>query len=290
MVQPLFLSWSALKTWEECHQREALLRGKKRPEGTDIRNYVHGTIADRVVRKWLDDETDHKPGQMQDYVDEIFLAETTPVADGGNADGVVHWRGKNDKFVMKNTVRDICSGAEPFLFQHVIPYEWQAGVRFKTELQIPYLDGSPAWVHLVGEMDILVKRAEYDYLGIDLKGTRNDQYWRQTLGQAIFYDIATKCMLGVPCTMWAFLQPLCAEPWLPVYIDDEVRRTMVTRIHKMAVGRWTKDEMPKEGNGGCSSCDVKHGCVKYKPTVDPAGKHRLSFAQAAQFMQDVKSA
>lgn len=281
MPQELYLSWSALKTHEECRHKEYLQRTKHRPESVNIRNFVHGTIADRVVRRFLDedDPTVQKPGRMQEYVQEIFDIETRPIADGGNADGVVKWRGQHDRAVMLNFVRELVTQSEPYLFEYVIPYDYATAVRFKQPLTIPYLDGAPALIWLVGEMDILVRKTEEppDWLGIDLKGTRNERYWAQTLGQVIFYDLACQAMNGIHCTSgWAFLQPMCKEQWLPVRPSDEDRRIMVNRVTKMAHARWSGDHDPKDSNKGCSECHVKHACAKYHHRTDGHGYKRVS--------------
>lgn len=277
-----FISWSALRRHEECRQREYLNRKKARPAGTDIRNYVHGTIADRIVRHVLEHEEDQVLGRMEELVDHYFALYTTHEQDGGLADGVVRWRGRNDKEVTRNLVRNIVKGAEPYIFEKVIPFDYDVALRFKECLYLPGLDGTPRPVFLVGEMDYLVRHTDaggpgkHLYYGIDLKGTTSNSYVNKTLGQAIFYDLATALMVGQPCEQWAFLQPMAEPPWVPVNVSPEDRRIMIQRIHRMCEFIWRGDWSPKDDTKGCTICEVRHACAKYTPVSLGFARNRVS--------------
>ena len=49
----LRLSWSQLRTHDECNQKSFLMRSGKRSKVTDLRNFFHGMVVDRAMRDWL---------------------------------------------------------------------------------------------------------------------------------------------------------------------------------------------------------------------------------------------
>lgn len=261
---PLVLSWSALRTWEECRQKHKLTQTGKKNPAQDIRGYFHGTVVDRCMRAWLNDD-DQKPGEMAAMVEDMIDACALEAINTG--DGVVRWKNRDDRQSMTAYCKELLTRLEPILYELVIPYDYQPELRFKTPIKLPYLNGQPTTVFLAGGIDIVVRRSEDPpiWCAYDLKGTQDDSYYKKVIGQGIFYDISIGHMFGSHCTEFALIQPMCKQRIVPVKITDDDRRNMMTRLERMAHAMWQKDWAPKEDTKGCDRCEVRHACTKFTP-------------------------
>jgi len=193
-------------------------------------------------------------------------------------DGVVRWRSHTDREEMTQFGKELVTKLEPILYKYVLPFDYQPHRRFKTSVTLPYLDGTPTLVNLVGESDLLVHG--HPTLGVDawciydLKGTKNNSYWRSTYGQLVFYDVAHGAEFKVPTERVGFFQPMCDQQVLEFSVTDHERTELMTRVLRMASDQWAHDHLPKESNSGCSFCDVNHSCEKFQ-RVDVDGKMKL---------------
>ncbi len=262
---PVRVSWSQIRTSEECKQKGYLHRLGKRNSIANTRMFFPGTVVDTIMRTWLDGD-DPRPGEMARMVGDIIELEEKKIKE--SSQGVLKWKDKSDKAAVTATCIEAATKLEPLLFQRVLPYDWEPAKRFKTQVKIPSTEGIPITIELVGEMDLLVKRSEDDYYIYDLKITRDKHYWRKTLGQLTFYDICNFAMFGKFATGSALLQPLCDEQILDFKFSNSDYASMWNRVHRYAISRWDGNVDPKKGPEGCSWCDVKHACSKYR--IGPA--------------------
>lgn len=260
-------------------QSSLLLQRKKSP-GTDIRGYFHGTVADRVMRTWLN-STDPQPGEMVGMVEDLMIeCEREALASG---DGVVRWKHLNDRKEMGEFLVELVTRLEPILYELILPYEYEPAKRFKVPVQVPWLDGSPTEIYLVGEMDLLARDENLRWLHWDLKATKDDYYWKKTFGQIVFYDIALEAMMSeddpVPdqyALRCGLIQPMCKEQTKEFTISQEDRDALWQRIVRMASDIWQKNNEPKPDNKGCERCPVRHACPKFKPINPGQNNKRLS--------------
>ena len=112
-------------------------------------------------------------------------------------------------------------------------------------------------------MDQLAMRDKYRPW--DLKVTRDDQYWRKTVAQLVFYDIVCWCLFGVPSVEAGLLQPMVEDrPYISFAPLEQDRTEMYTRIVKVAHDILRNDDRPKEGTQGCSYCETRNACVRYR--------------------------
>lgn len=257
----LRISWSKLRTYEECPQKVHLLRGGHASPAKNIRNYAHGMVVDRIMRNWLNNPI-HTAGQMVAAVDEMIDSVSRDAVEDG--DGVLRWRNVNDRADMREFCRELVRRLEPILREHVLPYPYENGLWFDVPIAATAPDGSPGVIRLIGEMDLLVNNDGWFIW--DLKGTKDDTYWRKVVGQLVFYDIAVLGLHGTPSTRAGLIQPMCSEPILSFEVGDEHRRQIWTRILRMADSLWSKHMPCKEGTAGCSWCEVNHACPRYQPT------------------------
>lgn len=287
-VSNLAISWSSLRSYEECNHRHLRRSQGKATSAIDGRIFLPGTVADRVMREWLE-TPDPRPGEMVHMVEGMMERFCNPQnEDDRNTARVIRWRGDpvTDRQIVTNFVRRVVRDVEPFLVQHVVPHFYQPELRFRTTVGIPFLDGRLTAVDLVGGIDIVVQNKDTeDFSLYDLKATENDDYVRTVLGQGVFYDIGFGNWWGDQSQPkeFAFLTPACKEKVVYARITDEERRHMMTRIINMAHGIWRKEWDPTEADGPCYNCDVKHACDKWKLDLkqDSQGKHRVSFEDAA---------
>jgi hypothetical protein len=130
---PLRISWSAIRTHEECHQKSWLLREGKRAKVNNIRNFFPGTVVDRAMREWLDDP-EHPTGGMARIISTVMT--DTETEEKGH-DNVVRWRNAADR----NDVHEFCvtlvNRLEPILREHVLPYEYAHGKWSSTTAPAP---------------------------------------------------------------------------------------------------------------------------------------------------------
>lgn len=279
---PVTISWSSLRAHEECRHKAMLLRSGKKNPAQNIRAYFHGTVVDRVMRYWLDLDSPQK-GEMAQMVRDVVDQEELEAINSG--DGVVRWRNGTDKEDMIAWCQELVTKLEDSLYRLVIPYEYEVAKRYRVPVRISWLDGSPTWINLAGEIDLLVRGNDGLFRIWDLKGTADNSYWRKTLGQLIFYDLSVKAMFGSNAVKCGLIQPMCREQVLEFSFTDQDRREMWSRVMRMASDIWTKDFEPKEESSGCSFCAVRHACSRF--TINPAAKsNRLSLQGMANIGQE----
>lgn len=272
--QPIVLSWSALRQHEHCRQQRLLIQTGGRAPSTNIRSYFHGTVADRCMRKWL--ETSPEPGEgrgvMASYVDDMIEHEVAEARRTG--DGIVLWKNDQDKANMAAWCRQLLTNLEPILDLYVLPFDYAPEYRFKAGMFFPGLDGTPWPVQLWGGMDILVRNPKIidengkpQYAVFDLKATENESYWRQTIGQLVFYDLAVLAQFNAYTSFRALIQPMCKNQVVPLNIQEQNRDELAARLERMAQFMWKRDWALKEGTEGCSYCEVRGRCPRFK--IDP---------------------
>lgn len=259
----LSISWSSLRVHEECRQKSMLKRHKKKAAREDVRNFVHGNVVDLIMRAWLEDE-DRQPNTMPDQVPAMFESYVAEIAGDGQ---YVKWRGLSDKDDLIEFCRELLIRLEPLLEHYVLPYEFQPELRFsKVPLQVEFLTGEPTIIHLIGGIDILTRRPDGSWVAYDLKATKDRRYHRKVLGQAYFYDLAIECMFGEPTTSFQFLQPMVEdEPVVAIEVSPQDRADIARRVQNMVTDIWRSDFRPKSSIAGCSWCDVKHACERFRP-------------------------
>lgn len=270
--KPLRISWSKIREHEECRQKSYLKATGHKSPVMDVRNFFQGNVVDRCMRNWLD-AAEQNPGVMAAMVEQELIDSEARAKDTG--DGVIKWRHASDRDQLKVWCTDLVSRLEPILYQYAIPYEYQPALRFAVPIELPHPDGHQEQVQLVGEMDLLVKEADKQWRVWDLKGTNDDNYWRKTVGQLVFYEIACKLMFGDWPVSSGLIQPMCKERVISFTFEKEQRMDMFYRISKVATDMWRGDVAPKASNAGCNRCEVQHACIKYKATPG----QRVSFGR-----------
>lgn len=260
----LRLSWSRLRLHSECPAKGDLISRGLKPGVSDIRTFFPGTVVDRVMRRWLDQD-EPLPGQMEAWVGEMFTAEEKTAKETG--DGIVRWRHVTDRADALELCREAARRLEPLLQRVCLPYDWEAASRFEVPLTIPAPGGGQAEIRLTGEYDLLTEMP----IGVmlwDLKVTRDNQYWRKVKAQLVFYCIA----VAIACKTdegfrWpvaaGLLQPLCEQPdpvWTFAASDYA---EMFARIISTAHDIWGGRIQPKLDNAGCRYCEVRGQCPKF---------------------------
>jgi hypothetical protein len=165
---------------------------------------------------------------------------------------------------------------EPALQKYVVPFKFTPDFSFKAPLQLPHPSGGTGPIFLTGFMDIFVEDDKGRFWVWDVKHTRDDSYWRKTVGQLSFYDWAAFFLYGEHTVARGLLQPLCKRPVLPVSIEADQRQQMMQRIAAFARDRWLEDKTPNRDTKLCGFCAVKHSCEKFKSRV-VNGKRVISF-------------
>lgn len=222
------------------------------------------------MRRWLE-AAEYTPGAMVLLVDEMFDHEEATTLENG--DGIVRWRNTKDREQTREKCRECVRRLEPILAEEVLPHDFQVASRFKVPVMLPYR-GTQRELLLTGEMDLLViEEAAYEMSGErisgtgflkvkDLKMTENNDYWKQTYPQLIFYGIACAAMrLGWP-VQCSLIQPLCDQRSLPFAFTQEHYTEMWSRIVQVAEYWWNGDHLPKADNAGCAYCPAKGSCPK----------------------------
>jgi hypothetical protein len=271
--KPLSLSWSRLRLHTECPAKGELMRTHK-PATQDIRNFFHGNVVDLAMRRWLSQESP-EAGWMAAQVDAIFEESAQIAKDTG--DGIVRWKTPSDRSDTLLFCRELVTRLEPILARYALPFFWQPAIRFRVPVSVPYLDGTPRVIYLVGEMDLMVEDCEERIAVWDLKATKDDGYYRKVLGQLAFYALAVKAMKGRFPAMTGLIQPMCAEQVKPVTVTDQAVREMAGRITALAHDIWAGRLAPKEDDAGCTGaygCAVRHACPKFK--MGPPGRTALT--------------
>jgi hypothetical protein len=251
------VSWSSLQRFELCRQKDYLYRIRTETPFQDSRNFLAGTVTDRIMRDWLDapDVT------MHSMVDEYFDRSVAEAEESGT----IRWRDKNDRKKVKTVCEDAANQLEPILRARVLPYDYEPAKRFYTPVKIRKPDGEVQEIILRGEFDLLIRDPAENRLQVwDLKTTANNDYWKKTLGQLVFYDLAVIAMFGEPPIRTGLIQPLCDEQVKEFTFDNTHRAEMWGRITAMLQAEWTDDHSPKADSVGCNYCAVSHACVKFK--------------------------
>ena len=278
---PAIISWSSLRRWENCphHQLRVIEHKTQRQEKGRI--FLPGTLCDLTQRRWLD-SPNPQPGEMTGMIDKIF----DEIVERGESK--IHWKGNptDDQQAVKAHCKKMVLRQEAWLLEHVIPYHYQAEVKFKAHMQVPYIcDDRQAPVTLIGGIDLVVQPPGGKFRLYDLKITSDDGYIKSTLGQLTFYDLAWGIIQGdfYHADEWGFLTPGLSNITVPVTVSREDRQVMLSRIIKYAQGVWSDSWAPKASDTGCTWCEARSVCDKFKviAVVDENGKQRVSFAQAA---------
>ena len=269
------ISWSGLRVHEECKQKSFQARAKKTALLDDKRNFLPGTITDLVVRRWLTDDPLNNLGVMPDMVEAaIDLAKSELVEKG---EGVVRWRDPGDRKAVLEECQEAVSKIEPHLLKYVVPFRFKVDYHFKAPVHLinPVTKQEDSVV-LNGYMDILVLDEQDRWWIWDVKHTRDESYWRKTVGQLGFYDLAIELISGRPSKQTGLMQPLCDQPVMPYTPTAASRAQLMQRIVGMANDIWLGDKTPRATSGSCNWCEVKHACEKYTDTVDEWNRKRAS--------------
>lgn len=294
--KPISVSWSKLKKFEFCHAYEHLSSQGKAKQVIDGRIFLPGTIADRIMRVWLDSDNP-QPGQMVDMIDEMFRRYADPETDEERAEAqyVIKWKGNQakDRDNVKKFVHEVITELEPILAHWVIPYDYEPELRFKTTIGVPYLDGRTTGVILNGGIDIATRyEAASDehpagrFRLFDLKATKNKGYINTTVGQSTFYQLAFGHYIGdreQPDTDFGFISPALETKIHWSHVTEEDQRAMMSRIINYCHAQWKADWNPKADDDGCAYCTTRHVCPKFALQIDKDahGKHRASFEKQA---------
>lgn len=250
------ISWSSLSRWELCRQKNFLVMQGLSVPGKDVRNFLAGNVVDSVQKAWLDNPV----GQMVDLVDDHF--EKTIVA--AQEKDTIKWRDKNDKKKIHTSCINATTLLQPILEARVLPYDYEPAKRFYEPVKIGRPDGTIEEIILRGEFDLLVRDPQDGRFVVwDLKTTADNDYWKKTLGQLVFYDLVIINMFGDPPKKTGLIQPLCDEQVKEFVFDNTHRAEMWARITAMMESEWAGDHEPKKDNTGCSWCEVNHACAKF---------------------------
>lgn len=278
---PVIISWSSLKRWENCPQHQLRTIKKETRQNDKGRIFLPGTVCDLTQRRWLESSNPQK-GEMEQMVEDVFNGV---LAKGEH---IIQWKGNptKDKEEVKRFCRETVKNLEPWLIENVLPYEYQPEVKFRAHMEIPYIcEGMRAPVKMIGGIDLVVRREDGRFRLYDLKITKDASYIRMTLAQLTFYDLAWGVIQGDfnLGEEWGFVVPALPEMLIPVTVDHEDRRVMMSRIVKYAHGVWSDEWKPKADDVGCMWCEAREVCEKFKtiPIIEENGRQRLSFAQAA---------
>lgn len=270
------ISWSSLKTHEECRQRGKLMRERKRAKVNDVRNFFPGRVTDRVVRDWLNDDPHNNLGKMPSMVEAIVERELGEAKEEGD---IVSWKHTTDKQEVIDACIKAVENIEPALVKYVLPYEWQVDFGFKTPVLMRTPSGDLDRVILNGYMDIIVYDPETDTWRIyDVKHTANKDYWRGSFGQLVFYGYENYVRTGKIPVEVGFFQPLVNESVKRFAITEAHINALASRVQSMASEVWAGYDNPRSDATMCGYCEVKHACIKFKPVVAANGRRKISLS------------
>lgn len=278
MSGPIAISWSGLRAHLECTQRSALLRAGKRAPTQNLRNYFHGMVVDSVMRDWLDDPQ-RRPGTMPGRVEEYITRMSADAKTNG--DGVVRWKHPGDRAELHEFCVELLHRLEPILTELVLPHRFVTAHRFAQPVAVPYLDGTPTTVILRGETDLLTVERPGRLTVWDLKGTRDDSYWRKVTGQLVFYDLAMLAATGQPTTRVGLIQPMCTQPVVHFTVTEDQRRQVWAAITRMATDIWRGEATCRTDTDRCFMCEVSHACPRY----DTGSSFGAALRHAARTME-----
>lgn len=271
-AEPVPLSWSRLRVHDVCPAKGALLKDYKSPL-SDLATYIHGMIADQLMRRWLSFR-EPPPGWMAAHVDEVFEATVREARETG--DGIVKWRGPVHKREVRDLVLELVIRLEDILAEYCLPFDWVPAYRFAVPLEVGGIQ-----ILLKGEIDLLVFDSTGRIAVWDLKATKNNDYWRKTVGQLTFYAIAVAAsdarLLGAWPAVSGLIQPMCDQRVLPVTITRQAIREMGARIERAArdilAGR-----LDPRLNDDCPRCEVRQACPLFKATSPGSGRVTIALA------------
>lgn len=271
-MEQVWLSWSRLRTHEECKQRAYLQRTGKRAEVDNHRNFLPGNISDRVVRDWLLDDPWNNLGGMKDMVPEYF---DRSVKESKTQGGSIIWKtndGSDQKAIVEDCIQAVTI-IEDDLKRLVLPFDYTPDYSFKSALEVSVRGrDEPIQLILNGYMDILVKESEDVFSIYDVKHTKDNSYWRKTIGQLGFYDTALRLAENNYSTRSALLQPLCKDPIRTFDITDDDRRKMWQSINGYVQDYVNLNVEPTSDINACYYCNVKHACVRFKAKMSKGKK------------------
>jgi len=251
------LSWSALQRHELCRQKQHLVSQGFSAPGKDVRNFLAGNVVDSVQKAWLENPS----GSMVSLVDQHF---EKAIAKAQEKDSI-KWRNKNDKRTIFLQCQNAANQLQPILEARVLPYDYEPGKWFYIPIKIQNpKTGQVEEIVLRGEFDLLVRDNDGNFIVWDLKTTANNDYWKSSLGQLVFYDLVILTMFGKPPVKCGFIQPLCDEQVKEFYFDNAHRAEMWGRINALMRDVWDGNFEPKVDNTGCSFCEVGHKCAKFQ--------------------------
>lgn len=262
--KPLRLSWSRIRLHSECPQKGHLTSQGRRSKVADGRIFFPGTVTDRCMRQWLT-LPEQERGWMARQVGRIMDEEEASTQAKG--DGVVKWKTSSDR----DEVRELCTEAVMLLEgdlwtllrlwkpegQHCT---WDAAPRFEVPVKVPLPSGEQVQIMLIGEIDLRLYTPEGTEIW-DLKTTKDNSYWRKTLGQLTFYEISEFIRSkGKWPVRSGLLQPLCDDSMPNWQFTMDHRTQMMQRIVAVAsdilAGRVDPTPSPQK----CRYCDVRHAC------------------------------
>lgn len=250
------LSWSALQRHELCRAKQHLVSQGFSSPGKDVRNFLAGNVVDSLQKAWLDNPV----GNMADMVEEHMKKA---IAKAEEKD-TIKWRNKNDKATIFKSCVTAATALQPILEARVLPYDYEPAKWFTVPIKIQNPKTSQVEeIILRGEFDLLVREDDGRFVVWDLKTTANNDYWKSSLGQLVFYDLVILSMFGAPPKKCGFIQPLCDEQVKEFYFDSSYRAEMWGRINVMMRDVWDGNFDPKSDNTGCTFCEVSHKCPKF---------------------------
>lgn len=258
----LRISWSGLRTHMECKQRGALHRSGKGLKLSDSRNFFPGIVTDKVVREWLENSPERNLGAMPAMVEHTIDVELERIRERG---GVVRWKHTEDQASVLADCVEAVTRIEPALIEHVLPNDYQVDFRFQAPLGIPGPDDELTYITLVGAMDIITRTPEGEFAVWDVKHTRDNSYWKKTIGQLTFYDLSVFALFEKDTTAVGLFQPLCNQQVLPYPLDDSRRSLLMQQVITMAHDIWNEDFEPSPSPSACVFCDVRHACSRFQP-------------------------
>ena len=259
----LWVSWSRLRSHNECKRKGSLQRAGKVREINNARGFFPGTVTDRVVTDWLNNEPEKNPGMMPHMVNDWIDKAKTDLKEQEGRDVV--WKSKVDRDEVRADCIQAVTRIELDLNEFVLPYDYQPDFRFKAPLMMPSPDGAMDLAVINGAMDILVRRPNGRFCVYDVKMTRDNDYWKKTVGQLDFYSLATQIMFGEPALFTALLQPMCDKRVFEWGTPTAQLGRLMQSVQNYAWDVWSNDFPLAPNRKPCYDCDVKHACSRFKP-------------------------
>lgn len=284
---PVRVSWSSLKRWENCpHHQYQVIAGKTKAPDFMGRVFLPGTVCDLAQRRWLM-ESDYSPGGMAQLVP-VIMDEVVE-----KREYTIKWKHSKDKDDLVRQCQALVTRVEPWLRENVLPFRFQAEVRFNAAMEIPYIcEDRTGLVKMQGGIDLLVQDDSGKFKIFDLKITESLSYVKASVGQLTFYDLAWGLIQENfnHATEWGFITPGLEEGLVPVQVTSEDRHAMLSRIVAYAQSYWRDSWAPKEDDAGCQYCPAHSVCAKFQkiPVTDVNGKQRFSFEAAASQRKEAR--